>query len=196
VGIRAVTTPAVFLDRDGVLVEEIFYSHTGEREAPLRVEDVRLLPGVAPALHRLKSAGYALVVVSNQAAFAKGKTTLRNLRLVHERFLALLDMEDLRLDATYYAYGHPDGVVPYFSGTAINRKPSPYHLFVAAAELDLDLGRSWLVGDQESDIACARAGAVRPILVKSHRSFADELANVERVGDLGEAVCRILRSYA
>ena len=61
---------AIFLDRDGVLVEEVFYPHTGEREAPLVPEDVRLLPGVASALRSLAEAGYALVVISNQGGYA------------------------------------------------------------------------------------------------------------------------------
>lgn len=195
-GIVAVTRAAVFLDRDGVLVEELFYPHTGEREAPLRVEDVRLLGGAAPALHRLRQAGYALIVVSNQAAFAKGKTTLRNLRLVHERFVALLRDHGLELDAFYYAYGHPDGIVPHFSGPVINRKPSPYHLFVAAAELDLDLAQSWMVGDQESDVACAHAAAVRPILVDSHRPPPQRFADVQRAGDIADAARHILHSSA
>src|SRR2546421_12195925 len=84
---------------------------TGQREAPLRVEDVRLLSDtVVAALRELKQAGYALIVVSNQAGFAKGKTTLRQLRLVHERFIALLDAEGLQLDKVYYAYAHPNGI--------------------------------------------------------------------------------------
>ncbi len=188
------TRAAVFLDRDGVLVEELFYPHTGEREAPLRVEDVRLVEGAAAALGRLKQAGYALIVVSNQAAFAKAKTTLRNLRLVHERFVALLDVENIRLDGVYYAYGHPDAVVPYFGGPVINRKPSPYHLFVAAAEHDLELARSWFVGDQESDVACAYAAAVTPILLRSHRPAPVLFEHVRRADNLADAVRHILQA--
>ena len=162
--------PAVFLDRDGVLVEEIFYMHTGEREAPLSAEDVRLLPGVAAALKRLAQAGFALVVISNQGAYAKGKTTLRALWLAHERFVALLAEQDVRLDGCHYSWGHPDGTVAHFSGPSLDRKPSPYNILVAAAQLDLDLGRSWMIGDRDSDIACARAAGVRPILIGQGRT--------------------------
>ena len=102
-GIGAMSRPAIFLDRDGVLVEEIFYAHTGEREAPLSAEDVRLLPGVAAALRALADAGFALVVISNQGAYAKGKTTLRALWLAHERFVALLAEQGVRLDGCYYS---------------------------------------------------------------------------------------------
>jgi D-glycero-D-manno-heptose 1,7-bisphosphate phosphatase len=156
---------AIFLDRDGVLVEEIYYPHTGEREAPLAPEDVRLLPGVAAALKRLAEAGYALVVISNQGGYAKGKTSLRALWLAHERFLELLAAEGARIDGSYYSYGHPDGTVPHFSGPSLDRKPGPYNIFVAAAQLDLDCEGSWMIGDRETDVACARAAALHPILL-------------------------------
>ena len=142
-GIREMSRPAVFLDRDGVLVEEVFYPQTVEWEAPLRADDVRLIPGAAAATRRLAEAGYALVLVSNQAAFAKGKTSLRDLWLAHERFVALLAAEGVVLDGVYYSYGHPEGTVPHFTGPSLQRKPGPYHLLVAAAQLDLDGARGW-----------------------------------------------------
>jgi histidinol-phosphate phosphatase family protein len=195
-GIGAMSRPAVFLDRDGVLVEEIFYPHTGEREAPLAAEDVRLLPGVAAALQRLGRAGFALVVISNQGAYAKGKTTLRALWLAHERFVALLAEQDVRLDGCHYSYGHPDGTVPYFSGPSLDRKPGPYNILIAAAQLDLDLSRSWMVGDRETDAECARAAGVRPILVGQGREPERTSDGLVRVGDLPEAAGVILGALA
>lgn len=183
---------AIFLDRDGVLVEEIFYPRTGEREAPLAPEDVRLLPGVAPALRRLAEAGYALVVISNQGGYAKGKTTLRALWLAHERFLALLAEQGARLDGCYYSYGHPDGAVPHFSGPSLDRKPSPYNVFIAAAQLDLDPQGSWMIGDRETDIACAIAADLRPILIAPAGRLLS--ANLIQVPDLPKAVDVILSS--
>lgn len=174
--------PAVFLDRDGVLVEEVFYPHTGEWEAPLVPEDVRLILGAAMAARQLRQAGYALVVISNQAAYAKGKTSLRALWLAHERFAELLAAESVKLDGVFYSYGHPEGVVPHFSGPSLDRKPGAYNLFVAAAQLDLDLSRSWFVGDRETDMQCAEAAGVRAIFVhnpharrtRSHRGMTAE----------------------
>jgi D-glycero-D-manno-heptose 1,7-bisphosphate phosphatase len=192
VGIDAMSRPAIFLDRDGVLVEEIFYPHTGEREAPLAPEDVRLLPGVAPALRSLADAGYALVVISNQGAHAKGKATLKALWSAHERFVALLAEQSARLDGCYYSYSHPNGTAPHFSGPSLERKPGPYNIFVAAAQLDLNCQGSWMIGDRETDVACARAAGLRPILVsaagKSHTVDAD----VIQVLDLSTAVHVIL----
>ena len=190
-GIAAVSRPAVFLDRDGVLVEEIFYSQTGEWEAPLRPEDVQLIPGAAAAARRLAGAGYALVLISNQAAYAKGKTDLRSLWLAHERFVELLASEGVRFDAVFYSYGHPDGVVPYFSGPSLDRKPGPYNLFIAAAQLDLDLARSWMIGDRETDVACARAAGVRGILVKNPHAEPRNPSAVIVAKDLLDAVQHI-----
>ena len=185
--------PAVFLDRDGVLVEEIFYPRTGETEAPLGPEDVRLLPGAAAAARRLREAGYPLVVISNQPAYAKGKTSLRNLWLAHARFVDLLAAEGVTLDEAYYAYGHPEGVVPYFTGPSLDRKPAPQNLFIAAARFDLDLARSWMVGDRMTDVACARAAGVRPILLPNlHSPAAVDDSALLRAENLAEAAALIL----
>jgi D-glycero-D-manno-heptose 1,7-bisphosphate phosphatase len=184
--------PAAFLDRDGVLVEEIYYPHTGEWEAPLHSEDVRLIPGAAAAARRLAEAGYPLVLISNQAAYAKGKTSLRGLWCVHERFALLMQGEGVKLDAVFYAYSHPNGVVPHFSGPSLGRKPSPHNLFVAAAQLDLDLGHSWLVGDRETDVECARAAGVRAIIVDNPHATRSGECEAVRAHDLAGAVDLIL----
>ena len=183
--------PAIFLDRDGVLVEEVFYVETGEREAPLRPEDVRLLPGAAAAARDLARGGYALVVISNQGAYAKGKTTLRSLWLAHERFVALLAENGVALDGIYYAFGHPQGIVPHFSGASLDRKPSPYNLFVAAAQLDLDLKSSWFVGDRQTDVICAQRAGVRPILI-GPAGTGTSVRSVAFVEDLSRAAIAIL----
>jgi D-glycero-D-manno-heptose 1,7-bisphosphate phosphatase len=192
VGIEAMSRRAIFLDRDGVLVEEIFYPHTGEREAPLVPEDVRLLPGVAPALRSLADAGYALVVISNQGAYAKGKTTLRALWLAHERFLALLAEQGARLDGCYYSYSHPKGTVAHFSGHTLDRKPGPYNILVAAAQLDLDCQGSWMIGDRDTDVACATAAGLRPILVSAASPTPIHAPDLIQVADLPRAAQVIL----
>jgi D-glycero-D-manno-heptose 1,7-bisphosphate phosphatase len=191
-GIDAMSRRAIFLDRDGVLVEEIFYPHTGEREAPLAAEDVRLLPGVGPALRSLAEAGYALVVISNQGAYAKGKATLRALWLAHERFLALLAEQGAKLDGCYYSYSHPDGNVPHFSGHSLERKPGPYNIFVAAAQLDLDRHGSWMIGDRQTDVACATAAGLRPILISGAGPSPIPTADLIQVPDLPSAARVIL----
>jgi len=187
-----VSRPAVFLDRDGVLVEEIFYPRTGEWEAPLGPEDVRLIPHAGAAARILAEAGYALVLVSNQAAFAKGKASLRDLWLAHQRFVDLLAVECVQLVDAFYAYGHPNGTVPHFTGPSLDRKPGPYNLFIAAARHDLDLSRSWMVGDREADVICGTSAGVRAILVDNAHAVRDIDYDGVRARDLQDAARLIL----
>jgi D-glycero-D-manno-heptose 1,7-bisphosphate phosphatase len=165
-GIDAMSRAAIFLDRDGVLVEEVFYPETGEREAPMRAADVRLMPGAASAARRLQQADFALILISNQGAHAKGKIDLRSLWLAHERFVFLLKAEGVQLDGEYYSFSHPNGSVSAFSGPSLDRKPSPYNLLIAAARYDLDLRRSWMIGDRDTDVACGKAAGTRTILIR------------------------------
>lgn len=148
---------AVFLDRDGVLVEPVTDPRSGLPESPYRPEDVTLTEGATAALAALREAGWTLVVASNQPAAAKGTVTRAALEAVHARVAALLG--DL-IDDWRYCFHHPD------AGDACDcRKPAPGMLLAAAAELDLDLGASWMVGDSDSDVAAGRAAGCRTVLV-------------------------------
>ena len=169
--------PAVFLDRDGVLVKEVFYKKSGEWEAPWCAEDVRLTDGATQALKLLSSCGYLLILISNQGAYAKGKVQLRDLWLAHERFLNLLSMDAVFLDDFYYSYSHPDGVEPFFSGISLERKPSAMNIIIAAAKHNIDLTRSWFIGDRETDILCGRNADLRTILIRNRRNNATNVFN-------------------
>ena len=173
-GIDEVKRTAVFLDRDGVLVEEIYYPETGEIEAPMRPEDVSLIPEAAAAALRLRAMGFLLILVSNQGAAAKGKIGLDSLWRTHVRFTELLSAAGVTLDAEYYAFSHPDGVIPGLSGVSLDRKPSPYNLMVAAARFDLDLGRSWMVGDRSTDVDCGRAAGAMTIRIDAKAPIGDD----------------------
>lgn len=184
--------PAVFLDRDGVLVEEIYYPETGETEAPLKPEHVRLIPGATAVMRRLKESSFVLVLISNQAGFAKGKTSLRALWLAHERFVGLLADEGVMLDDVFYSYSHPDGVVPYFSGPSLDRKPAPYNVLIAAARNDIDLHRSWFIGDRHTDVECALAAGVKPIWIIDENATDCHSIHAVKVSDLAKALSVIL----
>jgi D-glycero-D-manno-heptose 1,7-bisphosphate phosphatase len=191
--------PAAFLDRDGVLNEGVPDPSFGALESPLRVEDVRLLPGVAAALRLLAGAGFALVCVSNQPAAAKGRATVEELRAVHERVLALLAREGARLDASYLCLHHPDGVVPALSGPCPCRKPAPGMLLDAADALGLDLGASWMFGDTETDVGAGLAAGCRTVLLaypgSAHKRLGAARADI-LAADLPGGVARLLEEYA
>jgi D-glycero-D-manno-heptose 1,7-bisphosphate phosphatase len=150
---------AVFLDRDGVIIED--------SPAHIRhVDEVRLLPSSAEAIRLLNDANFSVVVVTNQAAVAKGLITEAELALMNQRVLDLLaEVACARIDRVYYCPDHPDGVIPQYTRKSFLRKPEPGMLLQAARDLDLDLSTCYMVGDAETDIIAARRAGVCPILV-------------------------------
>jgi D-glycero-D-manno-heptose 1,7-bisphosphate phosphatase len=187
--------PAAFLDRDGTLNEAIPDPDSGLPESPLRVEDVRLLPGAAAAARELAQAGYALVCVSNQPAAAKGKTTPGELLSVHERVIGLLELEGVQIKASRLCLHHPDGTVGELSIVCGCRKPSPGMLFDSATALGLDLGSSWMLGDTDGDVAAGRAAGCRTVLIEYPRSAHKRLGAATAdvlAADVGDAVAQLL----
>lgn len=149
--------PALFLDRDGVVNEEVGYLH--------RPEDVVLVAGVADAIARCNAAGVPVVVITNQAGLARGLYGEGELAAVAARIDALL--APARLDASYHCPHHPDGVVAALRVVCDCRKPRPGLLRRAAADLGLALERSIFVGDKESDLEAARAAGCGSVLVRT-----------------------------
>lgn len=192
--------PAVFLDRDGVLVEPVVDPRVGERpEAPLRVEDVRLVPGAARAVARLRDAGFVLIGASNQPSAAKGIVALEDLRAVHERVVELLAREGEHLDAFEYCLHHPDGPDPELGCVCECRKPAPGLLLRAVVEHGVDLGRSWMVGDSDSDVQAGAAAGTRTVLIRSPRSRHRRRGGVHpdlEVDDLRSAAEAIVGPHA
>ncbi|MGO9184973.1 D-glycero-alpha-D-manno-heptose-1,7-bisphosphate 7-phosphatase [Mycobacterium sp.] len=162
----------MFLDRDGVLNELIFNPVTGEYESPHTPEDLVMIDGVIPALRRLAGAGFALFLVSNQPSYAKGKTTLENIRDIHRRLDGSLRGNGIAFGEYFYCYHHPHGIVSAYSGKCLCRKPMPYFLLQAAREHGVDLASSWMVGDQDTDVECGRSAGCRTALVMNNHSAA------------------------
>jgi D-glycero-D-manno-heptose 1,7-bisphosphate phosphatase len=154
-----VSRPAVFVDRDGTLTEEVGYVNHPRR--------LRLLPGSAEAIRRLNEAGIPAVVVTNQAGIARGYFSPEVLEAVNRELLAQLKSAGARLDGVYVCTHHPAAGIPPYRAECECRKPKPGLLRRAAAELTLDLTRSVLVGDKASDVETAARAGARSILVLS-----------------------------
>lgn len=148
----ALGRPAVFLDRDGVL-NEVFI-RDGVPTPPRSIDQFRLLPGVPEACAELRSAGLALVVVTNQPDIARGTQTRAEVDRIHERLRALLPLDDIRV----CPHDDADGCTC--------RKPQPGMLFEAAQRLNLDLSRSVCVGDRWRDIEAAQRAGVRSVHIE------------------------------
>lgn len=141
--------PAVFLDRDGTLIEDVGY--------PRDPEAVRLLAGAPEALAALRRAGFALVVVSNQSGIGRGLVSREEADAVHARFVAELRACGVELDDVRYCPHAPE------DGCAC-RKPAAGLLLDSAHELGLDLGRSFMVGDKPADVEAGRTAGCRTVL--------------------------------
>lgn len=157
---------AAFIDRDGVLDELV----GDPPESPLRPGDVVLMPGAAPALKRLAQAGWMLVGVTNQPAAAKGTVPLQQLEAVQSRVLELLSAQGVQFDDFRVCWHHPEGVIPELSVACSCRKPAPGMLLDAAQTLDIDLARSWMIGDTDADILAGIAANCHTLLVENPAS--------------------------
>ena len=162
---------AVFLDRDGVINRLIFNPKTQEYESPHYVKDLELYPWVFASLAKLQKE-YLLFVISNQPSFAKGKTTLENIKEIHKKFHKLLTSASIKFTEYYYCFHHPEGVVPEFTCKCQCRKPGQYFPLKAKKDYQLDMPNSWLIGDRDSDIFCGQRAGLRTILVNEPHSIA------------------------
>jgi D-glycero-D-manno-heptose 1,7-bisphosphate phosphatase len=149
--------PAVFLDRDGTINEQMGYVNHLSR--------FQLLPGVARAIRSLNEAGLPVVVVTNQSGLARGYFPESLLEAVHAELHRLLAREGAHLDGLYICPHHPEAREERFRLDCDCRKPRTGLLERAAAELGLDLGRSYMVGDRWSDLRCGAAVGATTVLV-------------------------------
>ena len=144
--------PALFLDRDGVVVEDVGYLS--------RTEEVALIPGAAEVIAIANARGLTVIIVTNQAGIGRGYYGWRDFAAVQEAILGALAAAGARIDAIFACGHHPAGNPPYAHPNHPARKPNPGMLLRAAEALGLDLGRSWLIGDKAVDIEAARAAGL------------------------------------
>jgi D,D-heptose 1,7-bisphosphate phosphatase len=151
----------VFLDRDGTLIHDPGYLADPD--------GVRLLPGVADGLGALARAGFDLVLATNQSGIARGRYTVEQYERVARRLEAVLAAAGVRLAASYFCPYHPDGEVAPYAVEHEDRKPSPGMWRRAAADLGIDLARSWSIGDGERDVVAGKRAGTRAVLLAGGR---------------------------
>lgn len=155
-----VRRPALFLDRDGVLVEEVHYLH--------KVPDMSLIPGAAETVCRANTLGVPVVVVTNQAGIGRGRFGWREFIEVQEAMLDALADGGAFVNAVFACPHHRDGIAPYDVADHPARKPNPGMLLAAAEMMPISPAGSWIIGDRAGDIdAAKRAGCAGGVHVRS-----------------------------
>lgn len=150
---------ALFLDRDGTIVEEVGYVTTPEQ--------LKLLPNAAAGITRFNEAGVRIFVVTNQGSIAHGLIDERELEAIHFRLIAMLGIEGARVDGFYYCPHHPEGKIAEYSQECDCRKPAPGLIERASREHDLILWDSVMIGDSLRDLQAGKAAGVKSALVKT-----------------------------
>lgn len=150
--------PAVFLDRDGVLNQDTGY--VGRRE------QLEWLPDMVTAVRRINDAGYRAVVITNQAGVGRGFYSEDDVRTIHGLMEDHLAQSGAYIDRFYYCPYHPDAVLPAYRAAHPERKPGAHMVLRAAAEMDIDLSASAMIGDRNSDMECAAGAGVRGIMIE------------------------------
>lgn len=152
---------AIFLDRDGTINKYVGFLRD--------INDFELLPGVGEAIKKINASGYLAIVVTNQPVIARGEVTFNQLKEIHNKMETLLGREGAYLDGIYFCPHHPDkgfdGEVPELKIDCDCRKPKPGMLIKAAEDFNIDLSKSWMVGDGKNDIKAGQDARCHTALI-------------------------------
>jgi D-glycero-D-manno-heptose 1,7-bisphosphate phosphatase len=150
-------TPAVFLDKDGTLIEDVPYN--------VDPRLVQFTEGAIAALQLLQSANYALIIISNQSGVARGYFSIVALTELEQHLRSCLSRSGILLQGFYYCPHHPDGIIRPYNICCTCRKPQSGLLHQAASHQAIDLNHSWMVGDILNDVEAGRGAGCRTILI-------------------------------
>lgn len=176
--------PAIFLDRDGVINADSGYVY--------KAQDLKLLPGVARGIRRLKELGFRIYVITNQSGVARGMFTLADVDTFHNALTSELAKEGASVDDIFICPHHPDGKIAPYAVTCACRKPATGLIDEACQKHPIDRSKSFLVGDKDSDITCAENAHIRGIQMaetqyKLHKNAFGYAKNFDEVVAIIEA---------
>ncbi len=185
---------AIFLDRDGTVNRYVGFLRN--------IDEMGLIDGVAEAIGRINRSGYLAVLVTNQPVIARGEVSEEELRQIHNKMETLLAEKGVYIDRLYYCPHHPDkgfeGERPEYKIECECRKPKPGMLYQAAADMNIDLSESWMIGDGKHDIGAGKAAGCKTILLVGEDSDTDVGADEKEFGQdftcdsLAKAVDKVL----
>lgn len=179
---------AVFIDKDGTLIEDVPYN--------IDPRFIRFPEGTIDALKILKEHGYLLILVSNQSGVARGYFTEQELKHLEDALEAKLNLHGISIDDYFFCPHHPDGKVEEYAIDCQCRKPKPGMILTAAAKHDIDLSRSWMIGDILNDIEAGNRAGCNTILIDNGNEtewiLSDHRIPTSTAKDLAQAARRIM----
>ena len=169
---------AIFLDRDGTLINEVYNPITLQYESAKVPEDIIFCDYAIEFLQTIQKSGYLLFLISNQPDYAKCKNSLEGLETVHNEFKDILDYYGITFKHFYYCYHHPAGIIATHSIKCACRKPEPYFILKAANDYNIDLKKSWMIGDRDIDIICGVRADVKTIQITKEFGLKNALNKI------------------
>ena len=156
---------AVFLDRDGVINEVVYHKEMGIVDSPFSVEQFKLLPDVGKAINKFHELGFKVILISNQQGIAKDQFDAKVFEKIKEKMHNELLKNGAKLDAEYYCLHHPDAKIIEYHLICNCRKPKSGMILQAVKEHNIDLSKSWMIGDGITDILAGQAEGCKTILI-------------------------------
>ena len=154
---------AVFLDRDGVIIEEVNYL--------CNVEDIKIIEGIPESLAILKKNNFKLIVITNQPVIARGLATEEEVEKIHKEInFRIKQQSGVEIDKFYFCPHHPNADLEKYRISCNCRKPSPGFILQAVIDFDIDLSKSWMIGDRTSDIATGKNAGCKNVLIEKEYS--------------------------
>jgi len=160
---------AIFLDRDGIINDEIFRSDMNKWTAPHSVGEVRIQKNFINILKKLQKKDYLFFVISNQPDYALGYVKYSDLELVDLKIKKELKKNQIKIKKFYYSFRHKKSIKKNLGPPCFDKKPNPFFLKKAEKEFNLDLKFSWIIGDRQTDIDCGHRANLKTIGIFNER---------------------------
>lgn len=174
----------IFLDRDGIINELVYFPQAGIVDTPVNTNQVKLVFGIDELIRKAGKLGYLVIVISNQPAIGLHKISQKQFDLVDEKIRNLLLNKNLGLNAFYYCFHHPFAKLEKYKKICECRKPKTALFKKAAKEFNIDLSQSWMVGDGVDDIKAGKGAGCKTILLANINSTENLRIIEEQLGKI------------
>ena len=153
---------AIFLDRDGTIIEDKGYVH--------KIEDFKLLAGASDGIKKFNRAGFLVIIVSNQSGIGRGYYTEKDAQIFNEFLVSELKKQGAKIDDVFICPHYPESKIKFYQKICECRKPKPGMLLAAAAKYKIDLNSSWMIGNEKKDIDAGIAAGCKTVLISENTS--------------------------